>query len=179
MSISDYKRIMIIGNAGSGKTTLALKLAYLVNLPLYHLDQYYWKAGWERTDSIEFTHIHAELCKRDRWIIEGCNLSWLSDRVAEAELIIFLDMPRYQCLWRVIKRCVLYYDKVIPGMAIECKQRITGFKFLEFLRWVWHFKNRSRAKIVDHIESSTQAGKPVIILKSGKEVNDFLKKIKG
>ena len=43
-----HKKIAIIGCAGSGKTTLAFLLQKL-NLPIYHLDQYYWKPNWERS----------------------------------------------------------------------------------------------------------------------------------
>lgn len=40
MSQTHHKKIVIVGNAGSGKTTLAFQLQNKLNLPLYHLDQY-------------------------------------------------------------------------------------------------------------------------------------------
>lgn len=35
-------KIAIIGCPGSGKSTIAKKLHERLNIPLYHLDQYYW-----------------------------------------------------------------------------------------------------------------------------------------
>lgn len=43
-------KIAIIGNAGSGKSTLSAKLRALLAIPLYHLDQYFWKPGWQEPD---------------------------------------------------------------------------------------------------------------------------------
>lgn len=53
-----HKKIAIVGNAGSGKTTTALYLHNKLNIPLYHLDQYYWKPGWQRSDHEEFYAVH-------------------------------------------------------------------------------------------------------------------------
>ena len=44
-------KIAIIGNAGSGKSTLGFELHKKLDLPLYHLDQYYWKPNWQRVDA--------------------------------------------------------------------------------------------------------------------------------
>lgn len=66
-----HKKIAIIGCAGSGKTTLAFKLKKKLNLPLYHLDQYYWKPGWGRCDFEIFRKTYDLLCEQDAWIIEG------------------------------------------------------------------------------------------------------------
>ena len=41
-------KIAIIGNPGSGKSTLASKLHHILGIPIYHLDQYFWKPGWQR-----------------------------------------------------------------------------------------------------------------------------------
>ncbi len=40
------KRVMVIGGPGSGKSTLARRLHAISGLPLFHLDQLYWRAGW-------------------------------------------------------------------------------------------------------------------------------------
>ena len=56
--MKNIKRIAIIGNAGSGKSTLTQKLHTITNLPVYYLDQYFWKPGWVRTDPDEYKKIH-------------------------------------------------------------------------------------------------------------------------
>ncbi|HBM16819.1 MAG TPA: hypothetical protein DD381_10820 [Lentisphaeria bacterium] len=45
------KKILIIGNCGSGKTTLSKKLSLISNLPVIHLDKHYWNPGWIITET--------------------------------------------------------------------------------------------------------------------------------
>ena len=40
------QRILIIGPCGAGKSTLAAELGPRLGLPVYHMDQLNWKAGW-------------------------------------------------------------------------------------------------------------------------------------
>ena len=117
------KRIAIIGNAGSGKSVLALKLHTLLKLPLYHLDQYYWKPGWERRDAEEYRKMHDDLCDKEEWIIDGVNRKVLAYRFEKADTIIFLDLPRYVCIWRIFKRTFQYFGKETPTGAHGCAER--------------------------------------------------------
>lgn len=55
------KRIMIFGIPGSGKSTFALKLSRLLNLPLFHLDKYFFVSGWEERNYEEFLQIQQGL----------------------------------------------------------------------------------------------------------------------
>ena len=64
-------KIAVIGNPGSGKSTLASQLHKILNIPLFHLDQYFWQPGWQRPDRDAFIKIHHQLCDANEWIIEG------------------------------------------------------------------------------------------------------------
>ncbi len=175
MITSHHKKIVIVGNAGSGKTTLAFQLQKKLNLPLYHLDQYYWLPNWGRIGIEKFTEIHTELCRRDAWIMEGPYIKVLPRRIAHADVVIFLDIPRSTCLWRVLKRSISQYGKVIPGSPAGCKQHLFNSKFLEFLKWVWNFENRYNKVIYDLIEDPHfKKTKQIYVLHSAQEVKDFL-----
>ena len=41
---NNMKKIVIVGCAGCGKSTLAKLLGSNLNLPVFHLDTIYWKA---------------------------------------------------------------------------------------------------------------------------------------
>jgi len=132
------KRIAILGNCGSGKTTLGVNLSKILNIPLYHLDQYYYKPNWEKAPFEEYLEIHNTLCKQDKWIIDGTGTRTLAHRLQRADCIIFLDIPRSICLWRVFKRLLINWGKVRFSSASGCKER---FNF-GFFKWVWNFDKR-------------------------------------
>jgi len=65
------KKVAVFGNAGGGKSTLARKLAELTRLPLYVVDMMQFRPGGTAVPQDEFLKAHAELLRRDAWIIDG------------------------------------------------------------------------------------------------------------
>ena len=57
------KRILIMGCAGCGKSTLAKELGQILILPVYHLDVYYWQPGWVETEKEIFIAKQEEILK--------------------------------------------------------------------------------------------------------------------
>ena len=121
--MNSIKRITLIGNAGAGKSFLAQQLHTLLNLPVYHLDQYYFLPGWVKRTPEEYRKIYNRLIDQNVWIIEGINVSIFEERIKKADIVIFLDMPRRICLWRILKRALTYYGKETPTSAKDCHQR--------------------------------------------------------
>ena len=170
------KKIMIIGCAGSGKTTLAFTLHEKLHLPIIHLDQHYWKQNWQRSSLDEFTQKHDQLCLENSWIMEGSYMKLLESRAAQADMIIFLDIPRYICLWRVIKRAIFNLGKTIPGNPEDCPQELFNFKFLQFLHWIWDFNRRYKQTTLDLL-NKWKDNKKVYIFKTQKEADQFLRNL--
>lgn len=167
------KRIIILGCAGSGKSTLAFQVQQITVLPLYHLDQYYWKPHWQMPIFEDFKAVHDDLCDRDAWIIEGMSAHTLLYRIIRADCVIFLDVPRKTCLWRVFKRVMKNYNICTASSAIGCPER---FSFA-FMRWIWGFKKRTRPYIMDLL-SYYMKEKKIFIISSQSDKEEMIKKIK-
>jgi adenylate kinase family enzyme len=170
------KKIAIVGCGGAGKTTLALQLQEKLNLPVYHLDQFHWKSDWQRVDPEMFYLAHHELCEQATWIIEGSYIKLFYYRANQADIIIFLDIPRYRCIWNVIKRSGVNLGKVLLGSAEGCQQRLFSFEFLKFLKWIWDFNRRNRKTILS-ILNDVKEEKQVYIIKSFKEIDELISRL--
>lgn len=88
------KRVAVFGNAGGGKSTIARRLAELTGLPLYVVDMLQFKAGGIKVPQEEFLQAHADVLRRDTWIIDGYGgtaLAW--ERFAAADTLVYVDLP--------------------------------------------------------------------------------------
>ncbi len=108
------RRITIIGNGGSGKTTLALRLGKELGIPVYHTDRIIWKAGWERTPDEEIRVQLESIMVEPEWIIDGIAGLWTVElRLPKADLVIFLDFPLEHCKrWAMQRQNSAYEPKV-------------------------------------------------------------------
>lgn len=160
-------KIAIIGSPGSGKSTLAFKLHKILHIPLYHLDQYFWKPGWQRPDREQFRKTHNEICDKSDWIIEGMATRYFDYRLKQADIIIFLDVPLYICLYRIFKRAFLNFGKVFFSSAPECPERFPDW---EFLSYVWNFNKKQKLEVEDLLKECSK-NKKIFIVKNQRELD--------
>ena len=163
------KRILVIGTGGSGKTTVARQLAERTGLPLVHLDVLYWRAGWQPTPADEWRVMVRQLVTADEWIIDGNYGGTLDLRLEACDTVVFLDIPRIACLWRVLKRQVRYLGRVRPDLAPGCRERLSW----EFLVWIWTYPTRRRGDILRRL-AALDTEKRVVILRSSAGIDQFL-----
>jgi adenylate kinase family enzyme len=165
-------KITIIGSGGSGKSTLAKQLGEKLMIDVYHLDSLFWKPNWVGVPKEEQRIVQDDLVKKKKWIIDGNYGGTMGIRLNAADTIIFLDIPRTICVFRVFKRVIKYRNKRRPDMGVGCEER---FSF-EFFKWVWEYPKTKKPGILISLEDLTKE-KVVIILKSPKEVKQFLESI--
>jgi adenylate kinase family enzyme len=139
------KRVLVIGCAGAGKTTLATSLAEKTSLPLIHLDTEYWKPGWVTTSDVEWVPRVGQLAARDCWIMEGNFSGTFAQRMPRADTIILITRPRWLCLARAFWRYLKYRGVTRPDLTPGCPETFDP----SFYKWIWDFPNRSEKKMND------------------------------
>ena len=166
------KKILVIGSGGAGKSTFARRLGERLGLPVIHLDRVYWRAGWVEMPKDEWRRTVEELCARDTWVMDGNYSGTLDVRLEACDTVVFLDLPRTVCTWRIIKRSWRYRGASRPDMGEGCREQLNK-DFLLFLLWVWNYPRRSRPKILERLEKFS-GSKKIHILRSSAEAESFL-----
>lgn len=165
-------RIMLIGCGGAGKSTLARELGERLGIQVHHLDALLWKPGWTLTTREEQKEIQRGLFDEERWIVDGNYGATMDIRLKAADTVIFLDLPRRDCLIGIVKRRIRYHGKTRPDMQRGCPERLDP----EFVRWVWNYRKHKRPAVLEKLKQ-LGTGQQIIILKSRKDVRRFLKTI--
>ena len=164
------KRVLVSGGGGSVKTTFARRLADCTRLPLIHLDRLYWRPGWDPTPEAEWRTRVEQLVRGDAWIMDGNYGGTLDLRLAACDTIIFLDLSRFVCLWRVLKRR-LQHGKTSRGeLPAGCPERVSW----DFVYWIWTYPARRRPSILRRLDA-LRGDKTVHVLRSSQAAERFLR----
>ncbi len=162
-------RVLVIGTGGTGKTTLARRLAERTGLPLIHLDLLYWRPGWQPTPNDEWRQPVERLITAEKWIIDGNYGGTLDLRLAACDTVVFLDLPRVVCLWRVLVRQLRYFGRARRELPRGCRERLSW----EFLVWIWTYRSRRRGDVLKRLHALDR-GKRVAILRTAREIEAFI-----
>jgi adenylate kinase family enzyme len=167
--IEGVERILVLGHCGAGKSTLAVQLGEMLDLPVIHLDQLSWRPGWQEEDRAVFADRLRAAAAGERWIIEGNYTSWLDLRLPRAQAAVWLDYPLWLCLWRIVRRVRAWRGRVRPDMAPGCPEKLDW----EFVRWAVTHHRTARRRVAGAL-----AGAPhvkAVRLRSPGQTGSFLR----
>jgi adenylate kinase family enzyme len=160
------KRVAIVGPGGAGKSTFARELGERIDLPVVHLDRFFWKPGWVETPRDEWREQQSELFAGDRWIADGNYGGTFDERFARADTVIIVSRSRLACVVSAVGRTARHHGKAVQ--AEDCPERYQ----LVFYRWIWNYERDSRPRLDaalkrhDHLD--------VVELKTRKAMAQFL-----
>ncbi|MGQ7787682.1 AAA family ATPase [Nesterenkonia sp. PF2B19] len=98
------RRIAVAGTSGAGKTTLADRLAEMLDCPRVELDSLYHGEGWVPRES--FTDDVDSFTAGQRWVIEY-GYGEVSPLIsARADTLLWLDWPTWFTFQRLVRRTV-------------------------------------------------------------------------
>ena len=141
------QRIMIMGRSGSGKSTFSIKLQNILNIPLFHLDKYFFTTRWQQRDYQEFLSMQQSLVEKPCWIIDGNSTKSFEMRYSQADVCLYFNFPKWLCYYRVFKR-LFHKHSAIDDRAPGCYETVTW----SLLKYMWGFDARVQP-ILDMLKS--------------------------
>ncbi|MET1249277.1 DNA topology modulation protein FlaR [Sporolactobacillus sp. STCC-11] len=160
-------KIYIIGSVGSGKTTLARKIAEKKDITAYELDNVVWERhpdGDRRRASAERNAILQDIVKKDSWIIEGAqHADWVLPAMQSADQILFLDPPNRVRQYRIVKRFIrqkLHLEKANYRPSLHILRRMFA--------WNAQFQNQDRKQVFHSLRSFS---KKIVLLRTKRDIN--------
>ncbi|MGC2257759.1 MAG: hypothetical protein WA437_11020 [Candidatus Sulfotelmatobacter sp.] len=154
-------RIVILGCAGSGKTTLARQLGEITGAPVICLDAI-WQPHWDQKDVPAFRSLLERAHAGEEWISDGnFALATFDIRLPRATLVIWLERSKLSCGWRAIARVFK------RGEAHRMR------KLAKVLRFIWNFDEVNRPRI-EAARVAYGRDVPIRRLSSRRDIEAFL-----
>ena len=166
------QRILVAGTSGSGKTTLAARVGEQLNLPHTEIDALFHGPGW--TPRPTFLDDVRRLVAEPAWVTEwqyGQARALLASR---AELLVWLDLGRWQVMWQVVRRTLRrrLQRQVLWGGNIEPPLWTILTDPEHIVRWAWSTHSKTAERV-----NALRAQRPdllVVRLASRAAVQDWM-----
>ncbi len=99
------KRIVVIGTTGTGKTTLASRMATRLGYPHFELDAFFWEPKWTEAETPVFRERVAKALEGEFWVVDGNYTSRAIDLIwPRADTLVWLDYSLPVTIWRLVAR---------------------------------------------------------------------------
>ena len=169
------QRILVIGNGGAGKSTLARALSQRLDLPCVELDALYWGPGWTPRLPDDFPADVARAAAGERWVIEGNYGSVRALLWPRADTIVWLDYTLPRVLWRGLVRTL---GRIVTRRLLwngnRESVRLTFFSRHSILRWIVTDHGRRRRSFSALRASGPFAGKTWHVHRTPRETARWL-----
>jgi adenylate kinase family enzyme len=144
------KRISVVGSSGSGKTTVARRLATALAVPYIELDALHWGPNWTGATGPELSEKIAAATAGDTWVVDGNYWSKVGHQVwTKADTVVWVSPPRWRTIWRVLARTA---RRAASGQELWSgnRERWTGLMFWRgeesIVWWAWTTYGRTQER---------------------------------
>lgn len=168
-------RIVVIGSSGAGKSTVAHRLGEVLDSPVIEMDAVYHQPEWEPLELERFRARMQQLTAGERWVTDG-NYGTVRDIVwGAADLIVWLDLPRWRVMSRVVRRTaarVATRRLLWNGNREVWRNVIEWDPYENILRWTWETFERRRRQY--EVLAALDVGHRWVRLRTPGEVEAFI-----
>jgi adenylate kinase family enzyme len=172
--LSVFQRVVVVGAAGSGKTTLAKEIANRIGAPHIELDALKYKQDWTAASDESFRGEVAAHVGTDLWVIDG-NYAEVRDLVwLRAQLLVWIDLHLIIILWRLAQRTFrrLLNKEIFASGNREQLNRVFGKQSI-FL-WTIRSYYRRRKSYEELLKHPRYAHLHVVRLRSPSAVKEWV-----
>ncbi len=140
----------MVGTSGSGKSSLARRIAERLGVAHIELDAIHHRAGWMPMPAEEFREAVAARIESDEWVVDGNYLGKLGDVVwARADTVVWFDLPRAVVMAQIVRRTVgraATRRTLWNGNRERWRNVFSIDPEQSVIAWAWttHTKNRQR-----------------------------------
>ncbi|MFS8050058.1 adenylate kinase [Rhizobium sp. BR 314] len=161
-------RIVILGNAGGGKSTLARRLAERHGLSHFEIDKLLWLEGWIPAPVDTYSERHRQIISGDNWILDGLgHRDSIASRIDRATHIVLIDMPLWMHFWLAAERQIAWSSGELQhtpgGLSAMPPTR-------DLFRTIWEIDQGWMPGIRSLCDNAARAGKKLVRICSVEEL---------
>jgi adenylate kinase family enzyme len=176
------RRIVVIGVAGSGKSTVARELSERLGVPHIELDSIFWQPNWTKLDDDEFEARVKTATASGGWIADGN----YSDRIRQitwgaADTVVWLDQSRRLIMWQVIRRTI---RRTSSGVELwngnrerPLRDQLSRDPAKSILLWAWRTYTPTKRKYGEAMKDPQFSHVHFIRLKTRRQIKHFLRSL--
>ena len=101
-----FKKILIVGDSGRGKSTFAKVLSQKLNIKQFSTDDFFWKEKYTQAEDKKTSIKNiSKIYNQESWIVEGATRSLIREGIEKSDQIICLVYPNlFSQFWTLLKR---------------------------------------------------------------------------
>lgn len=176
-TVGPVQRVWVVGNSGSGKTTVARALAGRLGAPHVELDSINHQPGWVPLEPEAFRQRVRTVADGAAWVVDG-NYHSVADLLWErADTVVWLDLERptvmrqlfARTLWRLVRREVLW-----NGNRERWQNLVSRDPSESVIVWAWTNHDKYAARYTELEVRARERGTSFVRLRSRAEVRALL-----
>lgn len=172
------QRVAVVGNSGSGKSSLSKEIAARLDCDHIELDSIHHLPGWIPIDRDKMRQIISERTESDCWVVDGNYRSFTQDIVfPKADTVIWLDVPRRVVMSRVIRRTlgrIVTRTELWNGNRERFGNLFKTAPEENIILWSWTQHEKYRQQYLDAKDDATNAHLNWVHLTTRNEARDWL-----
>ena len=163
-----YKRVLVLGGAGRGKTTFAKRLSEKFSIPAYDTDDFFWKVKYTIPSDREQSVIEInKIYENSEWVMSGSTRRLILAGIEKADVIFVLKF----------KNIIYQYLSILRRWLTREEEKITDLWNLLAHVTKKKYKKGYGSHVPPIDELVNDYKKKVIELDSFKEIENYLKSL--